>query len=132
MKSAIILVLLISSCAGTFGGPSNTETLHRRPHVFSEDGVVLWAAWAVTAADTTTTLIVSNGGTWTGRARELDPLLGYTPNAGVLVLCLAAGMALEYGLFRVHPLMPLIAVGVEGAAVANNVMVIGEHGAEPK
>jgi hypothetical protein len=98
----------LSGCVGTFGESSRPRT-------------PLYLAFAATAADTATTLWLSNGGQWNGRAREGDPVLGTRPDAVTLLGALALATIGEWIAWRyVHPYAVLPVIGAESAIATSN------------
>lgn len=117
MKAQLVALLTVATgCAGTFGGPA-------RPHA-TRNPAILASALAATAADTATTLWLSDGGRWDGVAREGDPLLGARPSATVLLGAFALAAAGEWAAWRyVHQDAVLPIVGAEVGIAASNAVL---------
>jgi hypothetical protein len=106
----------LAGCAGTFGGPHHAAAA-RSP-------ALLALAEAATAADTATTIWMSDGARWDGRVREGDPLLGTTPSLGVLLAAFGVAAAGEWAAWRyLHQDTVVPVIGVEAAMATNNAIL---------
>jgi hypothetical protein len=115
VKPAAATLAILTGCAGTFSGPHRAAT--RSP-------ALLALAEAATAADTATTIWMSDGARWNGRVREGDPLLGATPSMGMLLGAFGLAAAGEWAAWRyLHQDTVVPVIGIEAAMAANNAIL---------